>query len=85
MRLLVAWERTLRSRGYDLIFARHEYSSRLQASELTLPRMLEQEGAVDEVILAGIHDLNLLQLLLRGLTPTAILACNDELSAGESV
>ncbi len=78
MRLLVACERTLRSRGYDLIFARHEYSSRLQASELPLPRMLEQTGAVDGVILAGIHFPNMLHVLQRRRMPYTMLGNNFE-------
>lgn len=73
MRLLVACERTLRSHGYDLIFARHEYSSRLRATELPLPRVLEQAGGIDGVLLAGVHHANLLQILGKRQLPFAMV------------
>ena len=78
MRLLVACERTLRSRGYDLIFTRHEYSGRLSGSELPLPRMLEQTGVVDGVLLAGVHHPNLLQVLQKRRMPYALVGNNFE-------
>jgi len=68
MRRLVACEKTLRIRGYDLIFSRFEYSSRLGPNELALPRMLDQTSAVDGALLAGVHHPNLLVALpKRGL------------------
>lgn len=73
MKLLVACEKTLRNHGYDLIFARHEYSGRLRASELPLPRVLDQTGAVDGVLLAGVHHPNLLQVLDKRHLPYAMV------------
>lgn len=73
MRLLVACERTLKSRGYDLVFSRFEYSGAVSESELPLPRMLEQSGAVDGVILAGVHHSNLLRSLEKRSLPYTIL------------
>lgn len=78
MRLLVACERTLRAHGYDLIFARHEYSGRLRATELPLPSVLEQAGAVDGVLLAGVHHANLLQALEKRRLPYAMVGNNFE-------
>lgn len=78
MRLLLACERTLRGHGYDLIFARYEYSSRARAAELPLPRVLEQQGAVDGVLLAGVHHANLLQVLQKRHLPYAMVANNFE-------
>jgi DNA-binding LacI/PurR family transcriptional regulator len=73
MRLLVSCERTLRSQGYDLIFARHEYSSHHRPAELPLPRVLQQTGAVDGVLLAGVHHANMLAVLAkRGLPHTMV-------------
>lgn len=73
MRLLVACERTLNSRGYDLVFSRYEYSGALRPAELVLPRMLEQRGAVDGVILAGVHHSNLLKALDKRRLPYSLL------------
>lgn len=73
MNVLVSCERALRSQGYDLIFARYEYAARARASELTLPRLLEQSGAVDGVLLAGVHHPNLLQVLDKRHLPYAML------------
>lgn len=76
MRLLIACERTLHGDGYDLLFTRHDYSGDARAAELTLPRLLEQEGALDGVILAGIHYPNLLQALNRRKIPYVLLGNN---------
>jgi len=73
MNLLVSCERALRSQGYDLIFARYEYSGRSRVAELPLPRVLEQAGAVDGVLLAGVHHDNLLQVLDKRHLPYAML------------
>ncbi|MBC8164307.1 MAG: substrate-binding domain-containing protein, partial [Bryobacteraceae bacterium] len=78
MRLLVSCERTLRDHGYDLIFARHEYSGSLRTSEVPLPRMLEQTGAVDGVLLAGVHHHNLLQALQKRHILYSLVANNFE-------
>ena len=78
MKLLVSCERTLRDHGYDLIFARYEYSGRLRATELPLPRVLEQTGAVDGVLLAGVHHENLLQALEKRHLPYAMAGNNFE-------
>ena len=78
MRLLVSCERTLRDHGYDLIFARYEYSGRLRATELPLPRVLEQSGTVDGVLLAGVHHANLPQVLDKRQLPYAMVGNNFE-------
>jgi DNA-binding LacI/PurR family transcriptional regulator len=78
MRLLVACERTLKAQGYDLIFTRHEYSGKLRAAEIPLPRMLEQSGAIDGVLLAGVHHQNLIQVLQKRQIPYAVLGNNFE-------
>lgn len=64
-RLLMACERFFRAHDYDLILARHEYTRTATAKELVLPRVLQQQGAVDGVLLVGIHHPNLLQVLDR--------------------
>ena len=76
MRLLEACERTLGGRGYDLIFTRHDYAGTLRAPDLPLPRLLEQAGAVDGVLLAGVHHPNLVQALDKRRLPYALLG-ND--------
>ncbi len=73
MRLLVACERTLKAQGYDLIFTRHEYSGDLRPAEIPLPRMLQQEGAIDGVLLAGVHHQNLIQVLQKRQIPYAAM------------
>ena len=76
MRLLVACEKTLQSRGYDIVFCRYEYAARLRANELPLPRMLDQSGAIDGVLLAGVHHPNLLEILDKRRIPYALLGNN---------
>jgi len=78
MRLLEACEKTLQARGYDLIFSRYEYSGRLRGNELPLPRMLDQTGALDGVLLAGVHHPNLLDVLDKRRMPYSILGNNFE-------
>ncbi|MFN0106614.1 MAG: LacI family DNA-binding transcriptional regulator [Bryobacteraceae bacterium] len=78
MRLLVACEKTLQARGYDLIFSRYEYSGRLRANEVPLPRMLDQTGALDGVLLAGVHHPNLLQVLDKRRMPYSLLGNSFE-------
>jgi DNA-binding LacI/PurR family transcriptional regulator len=76
MRLLASCERMLQSRGYDLFFSRYEYSGALPSAQLALPRMLAQTGALDGVILAGVHHKNLLDVLDKRQIPYTFLA-ND--------
>ena len=78
MRLLVACEKTLQARGYDLIFGRLEYSGKLRPNELVLPRMLDQTGAVDGVLLAGVHHPNLLRALEKRGVLYSLIANNFE-------
>jgi len=78
MRLLVACERMLQARGYDLVFSRHEYSERLRPNELPLPRILDQTGGIDGVLLAGVHHANLLKVLDRRRIPYSLLGNNFE-------
>jgi LacI family transcriptional regulator len=73
MRLLVSCERVLRAHGYDLIFARHDYAAQVRPSELPLPRMLAMSGAVDGVLLAGLHHPNLLEVLAERGLPFAMV------------
>jgi len=84
MRLLSSCEKALQARGYDLIFSRYEYSGRVLASELALPRMLELTCAIDGVLLAGVHHPNLLQVLdTRGM-PYSLLGNNFAGAAPEN-
>jgi len=78
MRLLLACEKALQLRGYDLIFSRYEYSGQLAASELPLPRMLDQTGALDGVLLAGVHYPNLLEVLDKRRMPYSLLGNSFE-------
>jgi LacI family transcriptional regulator len=55
MRVLVACEKVLDAQGYDLLFTRFNYAANAKPQELKLPRVLEQPGAVDGVVLAGLH------------------------------
>lgn len=75
-RILESCEKTLRARGYDLIFARHEYPGDARPAELTLPSMLNHDGAVDGVLLAGIHYQNFLGILKKRQIPFAMLGNN---------
>ncbi len=83
MRLLVACERVAKSKGYDLVFSRLEYSGASRSTELELPRMLEQSGAVDGVILAGVHHSNLLKALEKRRMPYTLLGNSFEGSASD--
>ncbi len=76
MRLLASCERMLQSRGYDLLFSRFEYRASTRPASLALPRMLAQTGALDGVLLAGIHHPNLLSVLDQRHIPYTLLA-ND--------
>lgn len=76
MRMLVAAERTLQQRGYDLIFSRYSYAGDTRASGLVLPRLLGQPGAIDGVILAGLHHSNLLEVLKSRALPYVLLGNN---------
>ncbi|MBY0504950.1 MAG: LacI family transcriptional regulator [Bryobacteraceae bacterium] len=73
MRLLAACERILRGQGYDLVFARYDYARDSAPGDLTLPRMLAQSGAVDGVVLAGVHHENFLHLLDQRPLPYTML------------
>lgn len=81
-RVLEACEKTLRGRGYDLVFARHEYEANLRPADVPLPSMLEHEGAVDGVLLSGVHHPNLLSLLRKRQIPYTILGNNFESLSG---
>jgi len=65
MKLLMACERGLQEAGYDLVFALFRYRPATPAAGLSLPRLLVHDGAVDGVILAGVHYANLLDALAR--------------------
>lgn len=81
-RILEACERVLRARGYDLIFTRSEYGAELRANELPLPSMLEHQGAIDGVLLAGVHHQNLLSVLGKRQIPYTILGNNFDALEG---
>lgn len=76
MRLLVGSERSLQQQGYDLVFSRHNYNASDRAAHLKLPRLLEQPGAVDGVILAGLHYENLVGALQHRKLPYVMLGNN---------
>jgi LacI family transcriptional regulator len=76
MRLLVSCERTLHREGYDCLFTRHSYGAETKAAELELPRLLEQKGALDGTILAGVHSENLLKRLEQMKMPYVLLGSN---------
>lgn len=73
MRLLVACERTLNEQGLDLVFSGFRYSQHTRCQDLALPRMLDQKGMVDGVLLAGGHFGNFLQVLSRLQVPYVVL------------
>lgn len=75
-RLLGACEKTLRGCGYDLIFARHEYPAELRPADIPLPAMLDREGAVDGLLLAGVHHANFLAALRKRQLPYTVLGNN---------
>ena len=76
MRLLVGAERALQQEGYDLVFSRHVYQAGERPDVLKLPRMAAQSGAVDGIILAGLHHPNLLQALSKRKLPSVLLGNN---------
>lgn len=76
VKMLMASERVLREAGYDLVFAPLRYCPRTPAARLELPRLLQYQGTVDGVILAGVHYPNLLDALSRLAMPYALLGNN---------
>ncbi|MBM3758767.1 MAG: LacI family transcriptional regulator [Acidobacteria bacterium] len=81
-RVLEACEKNLRAKGYDLVFARHEYTGDMRPVDLPLPSMLNHEGSIDGVLLAGIHYQNLVSVLRKRQIPFAMLGNNFEGFAG---
>ncbi|HWQ55951.1 MAG TPA: LacI family DNA-binding transcriptional regulator [Bryobacteraceae bacterium] len=73
VKLLMSAEHVLREAGYDMVFASCRYRGTIPATQLELPRLLEQQGTVDGVILAGVHYPNLLDALSRLNLPYVIL------------
>lgn len=73
VKMLMAAERVLREAGYDLVFAVFRYRAELTAAGLELPRLLQHEGTVDGVMLAGLHYPNLLDALARLHLPYVLL------------
>ncbi len=73
MKVLMSVESVLREAGYDMVFATFRYRAATPAARLELPRLLEQQGTVDGVILAGVHYPNLLDALKRLRLPHVIL------------
>lgn len=73
VRLLMACERACREAGYDLVFATLHYRADARQDRLVLPRLLEDQGVVDGVILAGVHHENLLDALTRLRLPYVLL------------
>jgi DNA-binding LacI/PurR family transcriptional regulator len=76
MELLVSCERTLHKADYDLAFSRHIYEPHTRPPDLTLPRLMQQQGALDGVILAGVHTENFLRRLDAMKLPYVILGSN---------
>lgn len=75
-RVLESCEKTLRAKGYDLIFARNEYTANIRPADLPLPSVLNHEGSIDGVLLAGIHYRNLIDLLRKRRVPFTMLGNN---------
>jgi len=73
MKVLMAVEAALRDAGYDMVFATFAYRATTSAAQLELPRLLEQQGTVDGVVLAGVHYPNLLDVLKRLHLPHVVL------------
>lgn len=76
MRLLVACEKALGARGYDLVFTRFSYDAQQKPAKLSFPRLLQQPGAVDGVVLAGFHFENLLDALEARSMPYVLMGNN---------
>jgi DNA-binding LacI/PurR family transcriptional regulator len=73
VKLLMSAEQVLREGGYDMVFAPFRYSSSVAARHLELPRLFEQRGAVDGVLLAGVHYPNALDAIHRLGLPCVML------------
>ncbi len=73
MKVLMSCERALNEAGFDLVFASFRYSAGVPGSRLDLPRLLVHQGAVDGVILAGVHYSNLLEALSRLKLPYVVM------------
>jgi DNA-binding LacI/PurR family transcriptional regulator len=73
MRMLMACERALAEAGYDLAFLCFRYSPDTPPGLLELPRLLRHQGAVDGVILAGVHHRNLREALKSLNLPHVVL------------
>jgi LacI family transcriptional regulator len=73
VKLLMSAEQVLREGGYDMVFAPYRYPASASARQLELPRLLQQQGTVDGVLLAGVHYPNVLDALKRLKLPCVML------------
>ncbi|MCZ2077496.1 MAG: LacI family DNA-binding transcriptional regulator [Bryobacteraceae bacterium] len=73
VKVLMSAEQVLREAGYDLVFVPFCYRAGVRGTQLELPRLLQQQGTVDGVILAGVHYTNLLDALSRLNLPYVLL------------
>ncbi len=73
VKMLLACERVMAEAGYDLVFSLYRYEPEKQAGNLSLPRLIAQQGSVDGVILAGVHHENFLDALDKLKLPYVML------------
>lgn len=84
VKMLMASEKTAAAEDFDLFFASFRYAAETPFRRLELPRLLAQAGAVDGVILAGLHYENLLNALDDLKIPHVILG-NTYIGANEKL
>lgn len=75
-RILVAAEAHCAANGWDMVFLSFDYSPHIPWRELHLPRILQHQGVVRAVILAGTNSANLLQLLAHKSINFSVLGNN---------
>ena len=73
VKMLLACERVMAEAGYDLVFSLYRYDVGMNAGNLSLPRLIAQQGSVDGVILAGVHHDNFLAALDKLKLPYVIV------------
>jgi DNA-binding LacI/PurR family transcriptional regulator len=75
-RILAAAEAHCAANGWDMVFLTYNYSPHVSWKELHLPRILQHQGVVRAVILAGTNSTNLLQLLAHKSITFSVLGNN---------
>lgn len=73
VKMLLACERVMAEAGYDVVFSLYRYDLATNAGNLSLPRLIAQQGSVDGVILAGVHHDNFLNALDKLKLPYVIV------------